>query len=119
MPDSKLQIDVNEVLHEGIEVSFLELKTQILKDYQLAGLDFNTDQIEDMASLIQWAADTCQHLIERDFSAYMNLLYRIDVPAERFISLNESESDYNSNEVAAGLVLKREIDKIRLRKTYQ
>jgi hypothetical protein len=48
----------------------------------------------------------------------MNLLYRIDVPAEKFMQMNEDNQEYNSNEIAALLLIKREIQKIRLRKSY-
>ena len=115
---NKVIKEVNDLIKNGEEVSYEELKNQIIKDLQLAGISFLPDDTENLNELISWTSSLCQHLIDKDFQTYMNLLYRIDVPAENFIKLNENNPEYNSNEIAALLLIKREIQKIRLRKMY-
>jgi len=110
--------EVNNHIANGVEVSYEELKFQITKDLQLAGIPFLPDDVDNLQELITWTASLCLHLIEKDFQTYMSLLYRIDVPAERFMKMNEENLDYNSNEIAALLLIKREVQKIRLRKSY-
>ena len=94
------------------------LKFQITKDLQLAGIAYLPDDTNNLNELITWTSSLCLHLIEKEFQTYMNLLYRIDVPAEKFMQMNEDNQEYNSNEIAALLLIKREIQKIRLRKSY-
>ncbi len=118
MSKEKYLAEVNNHITEGAEVSFEELKFQITKDLQLAGIPHLPDDTNNLQELITWTASLCLHLIEKEFQTYMNLLYRIDVPAERFMRMNEENLEYNSNEIAALLLLKREIQKIRLRKQY-
>ncbi len=115
---SKYIEEVNNHLANGEEVSFEELKNQITKDLQLTGISYLPDDTNNLQELITWTASLCMHLIEKEFQTYMNLLYRIDVPAERFMKMNEENLEYNSNEIAALLLIKREIQKIRLRKSY-
>jgi len=118
MSKDKYIQEVNNDITNGDEVSFDELKYQITKDLQLAGIPYLPDDTNNLQELITWTASLCLHLIEKEFQTYMNLLYRIDVPAERFMRMNEENLEYNSNEIAALLLLKREIQKIRLRKKY-
>ena len=115
---NKVIQEVNDLIKNGEEVGYIELKNQIIKDLQHAGVSFLTDDTENLNELISWTSSLCQHLIDKDFQTYMNLLYRIDVPAENFMKMNEENPDYNSNEIAALLLIKREIQKIRLRKMY-
>jgi len=109
---------VKKELKSDVNVSFEDLKIQITKDFQLAGISFLPDETKDLQDLISWTLAACLHLIEKDFQTYMNLLYRIDVPAEKFMQMNEESSEYDSNEIAAMILIKREIQKIRLRKKY-
>ena len=118
MSDIKIIKEVYDHISNGIEVSFEELKFQITKDLQLAGIAYLPDDTNNLQELITWTASLCMHLIEKEFQTYMNLLYRIDVPAESFMKMNEENQEYNSNEIAALLLIKREIQKIRLRKSY-
>ena len=106
--------EVNNNLANGVEVSYEELKFQITKDLQLAGIPYLPEDTDNLQELITWTASLCLHLIEKEFQTYMNLLYRIDVPAERFMKMNEENLEYNSNEIAALLLIKREIQKIRV-----
>ncbi|MEN8138034.1 MAG: hypothetical protein ABFR62_06350 [Bacteroidota bacterium] len=110
--------EVNALIKSGTDVSYEELKVQITKDLQLAGISYLPDETENLTELISWTSSLCRHLIEKDFQTYMNLLYRIDVPAERFMKMNEENPNYDSNEIAALLLIKREVQKIRLRKSY-
>ena len=113
-----IKVIVTDLIKNGEEVTFIELKNQITKDFQLAGISFLPDETQSINELIEWTSSACLHLIEKNFQTYMNLLYRIDVPAEKFMQLNEENSGYDSNEIAALLVIKREIQKIRIRKQY-
>ena len=118
MSDIKIIEEVNNHIAEGLEVSFEELKVQITKDLQLTGITYLPDDTNNLQELITWTSSLCMHLINKEFQSYMNLLYRIDVPAERFMKMNEENLEFDSNEIAALLLIKREIQKIRLRKTY-
>lgn len=118
MSKNPVVIEVNKLISKDTDVSFEEIKNQLVKDLELAGISFLPTEVENIDGLCLWMSDICMYLIEKDFQSYLNLLYRIDVAAEKFIALNESESEFNSNEIAAILVIKREIEKIKLRKMY-
>jgi hypothetical protein len=110
---------IDDIISFGSDVSFDEFKSQLVKDLQLVGISILPDESQDSyEKLYSWFSSVCQHLIERDFQGYLNLLYRIDVSAEKFIHLNETNTEVDSNEIAASLVFNREMSKILLRKKY-
>lgn len=109
----------DEILSSSTQVSFVEFKAQLVKDLELVGISIlPDDEHDDYEKLFDWFTKVCQYLIERDFQSYLNLLYRIDVSADKFIYFNQTRTDMDSNHIAALLVFNREMDKIILRKKY-
>ena len=57
-------------------------------------------------------------MIKADFEKLVNLLYRIDVSELKLKSLLHSNPDTDAGEIIAGLLIERQLQKIRLRKEF-
>ena len=51
------------------------------------------------------------HLIETDFNALINLLYRIDVDEKQLKQLLQNNTQFNTGEIIAGLIIERQQQK--------
>lgn len=69
----------------------------------------------DREKLQDLLAEKIDELIRTDFNRLLLLLYRIDVDEKKLRGLLQSNPDNPSGNIIAGLVIERELEKIRMR----
>ena len=97
-----------------------ETAKQISKDFELAGLPltFSGEGSTAFNELLYALSPLLSELIEKNFSGLLNLLYRIDIHESKVALLSE-HNDYGSlPEALADLIIRRELQKIVIRKHY-
>ena len=60
-------------------------------------------------------AEKINHLIVDDFSSLVHILYRIDVSEKKLKTLLKENTEANAGRIIAGLVIERQLQKIRSR----
>jgi hypothetical protein len=75
-----------------------------------------TEQVNDSFKMI--LASKINELMLTDFSALVQLLYRIDISEKKLKEVLESHQSEEAANVIAGLVIERQLEKLRLRKQY-
>jgi len=101
-------------IDEGL---YQELLQQLMKDFELSGLSFELKPIITASDLLEKLQQQIKQLIHYNFDAYLQLLYRVDIP-EKMMQSNELQ---DSDEMAIRttfLILQREWKKVYLRKKY-
>lgn len=58
-------------------------------------------------------------LINNDFEYLLSLLYRIDVDEKKIRFLLDSKPGTNAGELIAGLIIKRQLEKIKTKKQFK
>ena len=100
------------LLHTVDRESLLpQLITQINKDARLSGLDLELDQKSASTQIVDALAGQIRNLLQNHFNAYLNFLYRVDIPEARMLVHEEQSMD----EVVAHAtlqVLSREWEKV-------
>lgn len=95
-----------------------ELIQQINKDASLSGTDQRIQHTSDITQLLRQVHGFLVHLMNHDFGAYLNFLYRADVPEEKVRGIDETDPVYIADKVLI-LVLQREWKKVSLRNKIQ
>lgn len=99
------------------EMMYHKLIVQINKDFQLANLSY---EFEEMIAPVDLKIELCEiifHLINSRFTDYLNLLYIIDVPEGQIKALDGSDLSLLTENVVF-LLLRREYQKVCLKKKY-
>ena len=99
------------------EQLYQKLVQQLQKDFALANIDvdlFSDIQPTELKNLLH---EKIYRLISEKFTEYLNLLYIIDVPEKAFKEIKMTDAVEIAREVAF-LVLKRELQKVWLKKKY-
>lgn len=101
-----------------LEDLYDKLVTQLLKDFALANIDIDiaSEQIV-IAELKTILHEKIYYLILEKFTDYLNLLYVIDVPEKVFKEIRVTDVVEVAEQVTF-LVLKRELQKVRLKAKY-
>ena len=96
---------------------YKKLIVQLNKDFLLANidLDFHEDVLPSSLKLL--LHETVYKLIQEKFTAYLNLLYIIDVP-EKQVKALDGEDILKLSEDVSFLILKREWQKVWFKKHY-
>jgi hypothetical protein len=63
-------------------------------------------------------ASEINDLIKNDFEKLVNLLYRIDVSESKLKSMLQSNPDTDAGHIIAGLLIERQLQKIKLKKEF-
>lgn len=73
----------------------------------------------DWAAWMQELAAAINRMIQTDFSRLVQLLYRMDVSEARLRQLLAAEPDRDAGVLIAGLMVERELQKIRTRRQFK
>ena len=90
---------------------------QLNKDFRFANVYFEVDNTITPKLLINQLHDTVFKLIQSNFSAYLNLLYIVDVSEKQVKKLDGSDT-LNLSKNITYLILKREWQKVWFRHQY-
>jgi predicted amino acid-binding ACT domain protein len=102
----------------GLLPSLLE---QLQKDYERAGLQFPIQENHmlsaDLSQIYAALKENLYRVLMEHFDDYLNLMYAIDVPEKAFKDIQPRDAVEAAAELS-GLVLKREWQKIELRRRF-
>ena len=107
-----------DVLEDAVKNSlYPNLVLQLKKDFVLANIDFEISDEIVPAKLFQKLKEKVYYLIMEKFGEYLNLLYVVDVPERLFKQIQLTDVVEVADQVS-GLILKREFQKVFLKKKY-
>ncbi len=92
------------------------LVLQIKKDFEMIGQSIDINEFMASEAFVKELQLRIHHLLQYNFDAYLQLLYRVDVP-EHLIAFTGQDSHHIA-ERAAFLILKREYEKVRGRANF-
>lgn len=107
------------VLHETLaaEISldlFEKLVNQLEKDFTMSGIKYDFNNLNP-ESLVICLHEIVEHLLSKEYSTLLSLLYRIDIPQS---TLSNNIEHYTIEESIVITILKREWQKIMLKQKY-
>lgn len=70
-------------------------------------------------SLKKALSEKVNSLINEDFPALVQLLYRMDIPEQRLRMLLEGKRDENAADIIAEMMIERQLQKIEVRKSFR
>ena len=71
------------------------------------------------ARLKEALAAKLNHLITNDFSRLISILYRLDISESRLTSALNEASGISAGEIIADMIIKRQMEKIEVRKNFK
>ncbi len=99
------------------ENRFKKLLKQLTKDFELANVSMEKLTGLAPAEVVTLLREKIYRLILEDFTAYLNLLYVIDVPEKAFKELELTDAVEVADQVGC-LILKRVLQKVRMKDKY-
>lgn len=96
------------------EQLLFELIDQFNKDADLSGIAHQIKKTMDIPGLLSQVHHFLVQLMTNDFRAYLNFLYRVDVPEQKLRGINDTDPKRIAEKVAI-LVLQREWLKVSFR----
>ncbi len=99
------------------EQLYQKLVAQLQKDFALANIDIDLLSDIEPTELKTLLHEKIYYLILEKFTAYLNLLYVIDVPEKAFKGIHMTDVVEVAEQVTF-LVLKRELQKVWLKAKY-
>ncbi|REE80836.1 hypothetical protein BX611_2494 [Lutibacter oceani] len=113
-PENSLEL-LKTVTTENL---FEKLVTQLNKDFQLANIDKLFKSTISINKLAEELSGILLHLIQFKYDDYLNLLYRIDI-SEKELATIKSSNLKDSIEQVSFIILKREFQKVWLKRNYK
>lgn len=101
-------------IDEGL---YQDLMQQLKKDFELSGLSFDLKPMITTSDLLEKLQQQIKQLIHSNFDAYLQLLYRVDIPEKMMQSNDLQDSDEIARRTTF-LILQREWKKVYFRKKY-
>lgn len=99
------------------EALYDKLVLQLSKDFEMANVSMDELTAVSPREVVVLLREKIYRLILEDFTAYLNLLYVIDVPEKAFKELELTDVVEVADQVGY-LILKRELLKVRLKDKY-
>ncbi len=96
----------------------IKLILQIKKDAQMVGVDFEIKEESSPFELVNYLQIFLSNLIQNNFNAYANLLYRVDIPEKELLDLQDLEISILVKNIAI-LLLKKEWQKVWFKSRIQ
>ena len=96
---------------------YVQTINQLNKDFQLANIDINISLLLEPIALKKELDNLLLGLLTKNYDGYLNLLYRIDV-SENELRKIKGEILTETVEEISFLILKREFQKVWLKKRY-
>jgi hypothetical protein len=109
-------IDEILITSEGLQL-YIKLILQLNKDFQRAAIDEAFLETISPSDLKTKLHEIVFHLIQNNYSEYLNLLYIIDVSEEKIKNI-EGEDTVEISEQIAYLILLREWQKVWFKEKY-
>ena len=110
-------VEINQLLQQAEKEALYEaLIIQLNKDFNLSNIAVALPNDILPEVLKQQLYETIHQLISDDFDAFLNLLYRVDVPQKALSSANKESLERFSAQATLA-ILKREWQKVWFRKT--
>ena len=107
-----------EVLQKAVSLElYSRLLHQLKKDFALANIPFDPPDDVSPADLKTRLREKIYFLLLERFSDYLNLLYVVDV-SEKHFAKGESKDAIDMAEEACFLILRREWQKVWLKRSY-
>lgn len=107
---SGLQLII-EIQQKELLVDLIE---QLNKDFTMVGLDFDVSKESTPEVVVRYLETYILELIKKDFSSYVNLLYRIDIPEKQVKEIEDIDIKIISKKIAI-LILRKEWQKVFFR----
>ena len=94
---------------------------QLIKDFDMFGLEikFSGNPLNAYDELLYQLVPHINQLIEKDFKKLLDILYRIDVPEGKIKECIEGNAAMGTAEAISDLIIKRELQKIVIRRHYK
>lgn len=103
------------LLNQVSSVNLLpELIAQLNKDADLSGVELNLQSHMNPGQVVQELSEFIAELLQNDFKAYLNFLYRVDLP-ERTMRVSEGQKMEEIIQESTLKILKREWQKVWFR----
>lgn len=111
--------DIPALLHTGSKLIEKTL-VQIEKDFASNGLSLqlNLQQVSDYPCFCNEMAEVLDWLLTNDRARLMQLLYRIDLPADKLQQALDNETELPVHQKLAQLIVLREAQKVIIRSLY-
>ncbi len=111
-------LESNELLKKATEENlFVNLVTQLQKDFTLANIDIEFSTTASTKGLLNQLQEKIYFLLLEKFMEYLNLMYIIDVPEKAFKDIKEDDIVEVAKHVSF-LILKREWQKVWYKAKY-
>jgi len=91
-----------------------ELVVQLNKDAHLSGTDLSLHETATPQEIVQGLYTFLQRLVRSDHDAYLNLLYRVDIPESRAAWTSNTDADDTLRDITLR-ILQREWQKVWFR----
>lgn len=107
-----------QILEDAVrENRYKKLLLQLNKDFEMANVSMEALTALIPMEVVTRLREKIYRLVLEDFTAYLNLLYIIDVPEKAFKDLELTDAVEVADQVGC-LILKRELQKVRLKDKY-
>ena len=108
------KFDINALTTAENKDFLQKMILQVKKDVQMVGSDLELDPDATADELVRILQTFLLGLIKNDFTTYVNLLYRIDIPEQEILGLQDMEVRDVARSVSL-LILKKEWQKVWFR----
>lgn len=94
---------------------------QIIKDFDLYEMEikFSGNTVNAYSELMYQIVPHINNLIDKDLKKLLDVLYRIDVPEGKIKDCLEGNTSLSTSEAISDLIIKRELQKIVIRRHYK
>jgi len=96
---------------------YQDLLQQLKKDFELSGISIQLEPTISEISLLKELQFQIKQLIDTNFDAFLQLLYRVDIPEKSMQSNDIQDSDIVATKTTF-IILEREWKKVYYRKKY-
>ena len=107
-------VKLNTVLNSSInEEIYIKIVAQLDKDFVMSGIQYDFNNLSPDELLI-CLREIVEHLLSQDYSALLNLFYRMDIPQNAL----DLDTENKVEDEIVNLILKREFLKVQMRMKY-
>ena len=96
---------------------YKDLINQLNKDFLLSGIDFNLSLNSKPDKLVNDLKIFFQDMIVTEYQKFYQLMYALDIPENKLVSIKETEMDVMINRIIH-LVLERVLQKVYLKQKF-
>ena len=112
-----LEANVNLIDKQITVKLYNDLIIQLNKDFSLSGIDFNLSLTSKPNKLIKDLTLLFENIIIKDYQKFNQLMYVLDIPENKLISLKESHLNVVIDRIIR-LVLERVLQKVYLKQKF-